>query len=187
MILNASANSVKWLKVMLGLILIIVTKQIKWYWLPSVSCDMLPVALQDQELCNTLFQLFSPKEQNSAIDDAVGIPLQQCWYQWHHITEKMTFHLFYNWWPYGCSDIIDNTVGISKVYIYMWPFSGMLNGLVGSPKPQFILHVPICTKRLQSLPLRYRVRWIQDGKLPDYLASNRSTPTQDTQDNLGHL
>ena len=69
----------------------------------------------------------------------------------------------------------------------MWPFSGMLNGLVGSPKSWFIPHALIHTKRLQSLLLWYRVKWIQNGKLPSYLASNWSRLTQGTQNNPGHL
>ena len=42
---------------------------------------------------------------------------------------------------------------------------GMLGELVGLPKLQFILHVPIHTERLQSLPLRYQVQVDPGGEL----------------------
>ena len=54
----------------------------------------------------------------------------------------------------------------------MWPFSGMLDGLVGSPKVRVIPHVLIHTKRLWSLPLWYRV-WVEPGwQATQLLASN---------------
>ena len=45
--------------------------------------------------------------------------------------------------------LFEPTQGCQKVL----PFSGTLDGLVGSPKLQFIWHVPIHTEVLWSLPL----------------------------------
>ena len=69
----------------------------------------------------------------------------------------------------------------------MWLLLGTLGGLVGSPKLWFIQHVQIHSERLWSLPLQYRVWWIQDDELHGSVVSNQSTLTQDAQDNLGHL
>ena len=56
----------------------------------------------------------------------------------------------------------------------MWPFLGTLDGLVGSPKSQFIPHTPICTERLWFLLLQYRVWEIQDGMVPGYLQATEA-------------
>ena len=61
--------------------------------------------------------------------------------------------------------LIKPTQGCQK----MWLFSGMLNGLVGLPKLQFIPYAPVHTKRLWSLPLQYRV-WVDPGRWATWLA-----------------
>ena len=64
---------------------------------PSVSYDACTGAnsiLWPKESCHTLFQLGSPNEQNDAIDDAVSITWQHCWFYWHHMTEKTRFTSF---------------------------------------------------------------------------------------------
>ena len=51
--------------------------------MPSVSCDAHTAAsgiTWPKESCDTLFQFSSPDEQDDAIDDAVTITWQQCWY-----------------------------------------------------------------------------------------------------------
>ena len=64
--------------------------------------------------------------------------------------------------------LFEPTQGCQK----MWPFLGTLDGLVGSPKLQFIPHVPIHTKRLWSLPLWYRVQVDPGWQATQLLASN---------------
>ena len=56
----------------------------------------------------------------------------------------------------------------------MWPFSWILDGLMGSPKLWFTLCVPIHTERLWSLLLWYRVQGIHDAKLPSYLQTTEA-------------
>ena len=59
------------------------------------------------------------------------------------------------------------------LYIYMCvTFLGMLDGLVGSPKLWLIPCGPICTERLWSLPLQYRVSVDPRWQATQLLASN---------------
>ena len=75
---------------------------------PSVACAVHAGANSvtwPKESYHTLFQLSSPNKQNGGIDDAVNITCQECWYQWHHMTEKIMFHLtltIVTWWMQLC-------------------------------------------------------------------------------------
>ena len=101
-------------KDMLYLILIILTKQMKWchWWCHCHDMVLMLVASHDQKSCFISFWALCPNKWSGAIDDTVGI----MWYwheqQWHHMTKRLCCTLFQLSSPNEYNSVIDNALGI---------------------------------------------------------------------------